>query len=64
MDTLKTPVIKTKKPDSRWVALDISSIDKIIAEGKEPGDVIIEAKKTGKEFTLMFVPKLGDTYIL
>ena len=62
--TIKTSVIKPKDPKSKWVALAIFENDKIIAEGIEPDDVIEKAKKTGKEFSLMFVPKKGTTYIL
>jgi len=64
METLETPVIKTKSPDSMWVALDNSNSNVIITEGKTPDAVTNAAIKTGKEFTLMFVPKSGVTYIL
>lgn len=56
-----TFTITPKNPESKWVALDQDN--NIIAEGKEPGDVIEEAKKTGVEFTLMFVPQKGNTYL-
>ena len=57
------PTIVPKDKDSRWVALDMFDGDKIIAEGKEPGEVTEKAKKTDKQFMLMFVPKQGETYI-
>jgi len=56
-------VIKTTNPDSRWVAIDIIN-DTIIAEGVEPNDAVEQAEKLGVEFSLMFVPKPGVTYIL
>ncbi len=55
--------VKPTNPDSRWVALDIKEKDRIIAEGKEPADAINSANKTGKEYSLLFIPKKGDTYI-
>lgn len=56
-----TITIAPKDPKSKWVALDNSN--SIIAEGENPNEVIAEAQKTGKEFTIMFVPKKGNTYI-
>jgi hypothetical protein len=56
-------VIKPKKSDSRWVALDMFDGDKIIAEGNEPSVVAEEARIIGKQFMLMFVPNQGETYI-
>jgi hypothetical protein len=56
-----TITISPKNPESRWVALDQDN--KILSEGKTPGEAIEAAKETGKEFTLMFVPLEGNTYI-
>lgn len=56
-----TMTISPKSPDTRWVALDEKN--NIISEGKTPGEAIEKAKNTGKEFTLMFVPLKGNTYI-
>ena len=64
MNTLEAPIIKTKDPNSRWVALDFEDRHTIIAEAVEPADVIKVANELGKEFFLSFVPKPGDTYIL
>ncbi|MGQ0829420.1 MAG: DUF5678 domain-containing protein [Bacteroidota bacterium] len=57
------PTITPKNANSRWVAIDIIDSDTIIAEGKSPEEVSEKAKKTGKQFMLMFVPKQGETYI-
>jgi len=56
-----TITITPKSTESRWVTLDQDN--NIISEGKTPGDAIEEAKKTGKAFTVMFVPLEGNTYI-
>ena len=56
-----TITITPKNPDSRWVTLDDDN--KIISEGKTPGETIELAKKTGKTYKLMFVPEQGNTYI-
>lgn len=56
-----TMAVSTKSPDSRWVALDTR--DKVISEGINPTDVISEAEKVSSNFSLMFVPAKGNTYI-
>ncbi len=63
MSTVKEPEIKVSNPENRWVALDIIDSNVVISEGKSPEEVAQLAKKTGKEFILMFVPKKGETYI-
>ncbi len=55
-----TLVVSPQSPDTRWVAIDEDNI--IISEGKTPDETIKKAKETGKEFTLMFVPKADNTY--
>ena len=56
-----TITITPKNPESRWVTLDDNN--NIISEGITPDEAIEMAKKTGKEYTLMFVPEQGNTYI-
>jgi hypothetical protein len=56
-----TITITPKSPDTRWVTLDDDN--KILTEGKTAGEAIERAKETGKNFTLMFVPLKGNTYI-
>ncbi len=56
-----TITITPKNPDSKWVAID--SDNKIIAEGIEAGEVIEKAKESKVEFTLLFIPQKGNTYL-
>ena len=56
-----TITITPKNPETRWVTLDDDN--NIISEGKTPDEAIKAAKKTGKSFTVMFVPVEGNTYI-
>ncbi len=56
-----TITITPKNPDSKWVAIDENN--NVIAEGIEASEVIKEAKKKNVEFTLMFVPKEGSSYL-
>ena len=56
-----TITITPKNPETRWVTLDDDN--NIISEGKTPDEAIEAAKKTGKSFTVMFVPVEGNTYI-
>ena len=53
--------ITTKNPESRWVAVDERG--DYISEGKTPQDAITLAKKITEYFSLIFVPKEGNTYI-
>jgi hypothetical protein len=54
--------VSPKDPDSRWVALSSENI--IISEGKNPTQVLKEAKeKSSENVFMMFVPKKGTTYI-
>ena len=56
-----TITITPKIPDSRWVTLDEDN--NIISEGKTADEALEIANKSGKPFTLMFVPLEGNTYI-
>ncbi len=57
-----TITVNPKKKDSNWVAVNENG--KMVAEGKTPAEVTEEAKKVCDNFSLIFVPKEGNTYIL
>ena len=52
--------IRPKHPRTKFVALDLYDPSKIIAEGTTPEVVVKRARKTGKEFSIMFIPKPGN----
>ena len=52
---------KPTKPDSRWITVDEN--DNLISEGETPEEAIDLAKKKSDNFTVLFVPKEGNTYI-
>lgn len=54
--------IKAKDPKSNWAAIEENG--KMIAEGETPQDVISKANKISDKFSLVFIPKEGNTYIL
>jgi hypothetical protein len=56
--------ITPQKATSRYVALDLFNSSKIIAEGTTMASTIKKAKALGQEFSIMFVPKPNQTYIL
>ncbi len=56
-----TTTITPKRPDTRWVTLDDDN--NIISEGKTPQEAVDAAKKITDNFTVMFVPVEGNTYI-
>ncbi len=58
-DTIVIP--KPKNPDSRWITVDEN--DNLISEGKTPEEAIEIAKKKTDNYTVLFVPKEGSTYI-
>ena len=53
--------ITPKNPKTKWVALD--SNDKIISEGETPVIVANDARKLTDDFSIMFIPTPGHTYI-
>jgi hypothetical protein len=53
--------VSPKNPNTNWVALD--KLYNILAEGETPEEVIGKAQQITNEFTLMFTPKEGSTYI-
>jgi hypothetical protein len=56
-----TITITPKNPDTRWVTLDDNN--NIITEGKTPKEAVDLAKKITDNYTVMFVPVKGNTYI-
>ncbi|MFZ4396201.1 MAG: hypothetical protein ACOYOU_11315 [Kiritimatiellia bacterium] len=50
-------------PRSRFVALDSKNKAQIIAEGGTADSVARKAARTGKAFSMMFVPVSGKTYV-
>lgn len=56
--------IKPRKASSRYVAIDLQSRSKIIAEGTTARATVNKAEKTGKAYSMMFLPKKNATYIL
>ena len=53
--------ITPHNPKTRWVALDNN--DKIISEGETPVIVSEDARKKTNDFSIMFIPTAGNTYI-
>lgn len=58
-DTLILP--NPTNPDSRWMTVDIDG--NLISEAKTPGEAIEIAKHKTDNFTILFIPKEGITYI-
>lgn len=59
---LKNIIIKTKSPESRWAALEMSNLNNIISEGIKPKSVFHQAEKSGKKFIMIFVPDSNIKY--
>lgn len=59
----KTVNISVRNKSSRYVALDLGKQDKVIAEGKTAEAVADKARRTGRPFSMMFVPERGKTYV-
>ena len=60
MATIK---IIPQNPKTKYVAIDISNKSNIIAEGISIESVVKKANKTGIDYSLMFVPKVGQVCI-
>lgn len=58
-NTLTLP--KPKNPDSRWMTVDENG--NLISEAKTPDEAIKLAKINTNNFTVLFIPKEGTTYI-
>ena len=59
----KTINISVRSSESRYVALDLKKQDQVIAEGKTASGVAKKAQKTGRLFSMMFIPERGRTYV-
>lgn len=59
----KTVNIRVRSAGSRYVALDLKKRDKVIAEGKTATAVAQKARKSGRPFSMMFIPLRGKTYV-
>lgn len=55
--------IKAHKKTSRFVALDSYKRGDVVAEGKTVEDVLRKAKKSGKHFSMMYIPSKDKKYI-
>ncbi len=58
-----TITIEPKNPKSKWAALEMDNPNNIISEGIKPKSVFNEAEKSGKKFTMIFVPDPNTKYI-
>lgn len=56
--------IRPKSPRSRWVAISLDEKSDILSEGIKLAVVAKKAEKTGKLFSLQYMPKANRTYIL
>ncbi|SFP92506.1 hypothetical protein [Parafilimonas terrae] len=52
---------KPKNPNSRWMTLDEHG--NLISEARTPDEAIKLAKLKTENFTVLFIPKEGTTYI-
>ena len=59
----KTVNICVRSTGSRYVALDLKEQDRVIAEGRTVASVAAKARKTGRPFSMMFIPQRGKAYV-
>jgi hypothetical protein len=59
----KTVNISVRHKSSRYVALDLRKQSEVIAEGRTALAVAAKARKTGRSFSMMFIPERGKTYV-
>lgn len=60
---LRSINIAVRSGTSRYVALDLTDKAKVIAEGRTALAVARKARKTGRSFSMMFLPERGKTYV-
>lgn len=60
---VKTVTVSVHKKSSRYVALDLKVPGKVIAEGRVAAAVAESARKTGRLFSMMFIPEGDKTYV-
>ncbi|MFT5473995.1 MAG: hypothetical protein ACI9OU_001055 [Candidatus Promineifilaceae bacterium] len=56
--------ITPQRADSRFVALSFAEGLKIIAEGTTVANTKALARQTGREFSIMFLPRPGHSCVL
>jgi len=59
----KTIHVRTHYRNSRFIAIDRADHGRVIAEGRTVMAVHKMAEKTGKAFTMAFVPPKGKKYV-
>ena len=59
----KTVNISVRHKSSRYVALDLRKQGNVIAEGRKAETVADKARKTGRSFSMMFIPERDKTFI-
>jgi hypothetical protein len=59
----RTISFAVKNRASRYVALDLKEKSRVIAEGRTAVSVAEKARKTGRAFSMMFIPAQGKTYV-
>lgn len=55
--------IKTKSDKSRFVAIDRYKTGEVIAEGRTGKSVIAKAEKSGRKYSMMYIPPKGQKCI-
>jgi hypothetical protein len=55
--------IKTRSTHSQYVALDAQRKSTVLAEGRKLQSVVAKAEKTGRSFSLAYIPAPGKTFI-
>ena len=55
--------IKAGEAASKFVAVDGRHRSKVLAEARTAKAVIQKAEKTGRPFSVMYVPAKGETYV-
>ena len=60
----KAVQIKVRDSHARYVALSTDRAHRVIVEGRTAKSVARKARETGQNFSMMFLPKKGHTYIL
>jgi hypothetical protein len=54
-------MITPSDPNSNWITIDEHG--KLLTEGRTPNEAIEAARAKAKDFTVIFVPKEGNSYI-
>ena len=55
--------ITPEKATTRFVAVDGKDRSRVLAEAKTAKAVLREAEKTGRSFSVMYIPAKGETYV-